>query len=641
MAKSKDKKKLKKAKNKNQVTVSTGIKWGYLLAAILAGCIVYATIFGNEYLNYDDDIYVHENPLIRNMKIGTLFGENYASQYSPMAMTIMAVQYKISDSIGIPDSIGFIRFGSLLVHLLSVLLIFLIFRRLTKSDWMGGVIAILWAVHPLQVESVAWLAAAMKIGTYTLFYLTAIWFYLKYLDDTKDKKFLIFSVLTMLVSALCKEQAVALPLMLLAIDYFYRRPIFSASVLIEKAPYFVLSIVFGLVTLSATAGALDGEIIADGGNQFNIFERFFLALHTLTAYVQRTIVPINLSFFYTYPLKGSIPPTVYLNSILTLGLLGVLAWALKQDKRWLAFGLLFFFINVFFPTLTSLMSVRDVLMADRYMYVPIAGLFFIFVFGLEAIKSKLPFQPQFLGFALALIFAVMGFMRVKVFKDSGALFTDVINKESYSKPPLNPHLALAFNNRGIYRKRQGDLKGAQADYEMAIRSNAAYPNAYLGRGNIYFNAGQDDKALVDYNKVAELDPKNGYNYSARGSIYAKKGQFDLALQDLNRAVEFEPYLPDAYSNRSLVYLNMGKPMEAIADVDNYLNIKPNTADMIELKGVCYMRLGKYEEALKHISNAIRLAPNKPSFYNNRASAYDQLGRGAEAEADRKRAASMR
>jgi len=634
MAKSKDKKKLKKAKkNKQAVAAKSSFPWIYLMVAIIAGLVVYATIYSNEYLNYDDDLYVHENPLIRNMEFGDLFAGPYASQYSPMAMSIMSIQYWLSDSI------GFIRFGSLLVHLLNVLFVFLIFKNLTKEDWMAGVIALLWAVHPMQVESVAWLAAAMKIGTYTLFYLAAIWAYLKYLDDTKSRRMLFISVLLMGYSVLCKEQAVALPLMLLAIDYFKGRNIFSGKVLAEKAPYFIISLIIGFVTLNATAGALDAKVVVSG-ESFGIFERLFLALHTVTAYVQRTIVPLNLSFFYTYPLKGSIPATIYVNAVISLVMLGTLAWALKKDNRWLAFGLLFFFINVFFPTLTSLMSVRDVLMADRYMYVPIAGLFFILVYGLNSIKSKLPFAPQIVGFVLAAVFALLGFMRVGVFQNSSTLFTDVINKESYSKAPLNPHLALAFNNRGIFKKRAGDIKGAQADYDMAIRSNAAYPNAYLGRGNIYFNAGQDDKALVDYNKVEELDPENGYNYSARGSIYAKRGQYDLALQDLNKAVKYEPFLPDAHSNRSLVNLNAGNYAEAIADVDRYLKLKPKTADMIELKGVCYMRLGQYNEAIAAISEAIRLSPGKASFYNNRASAYDQLGRTAEANADRQRAASM-
>jgi len=630
MAKTKDKKKLKKQSKKKQVQKKQGIQWAFLLVAIVAGAIVFSTIFDNAYLNYDDDVYVHENPLIRNLEVGTLFGGSYLSQYSPMAMTLMGVQYKISDST------GFIRFGSLLIHLLSVLFVFLIFRKLTKEDWMAGLIATLWAVHPMQVESVAWLSAAMKVGSYTMFYFMSIWMYLKYLDNTEDKKWWIFSILIMAVSAMCKEQAVALPVMLLAIDYFYRRDVFSAKVLIEKAPYIILSVIFGVVTLRATAGALDGELIADGGNQFNMAERFFLALHTLIAYIQRTIAPINLSFFYTYPLKGSIPATVYLNAVLALGLIGTLVVALLKDMRWLAFGLLVFFINVFFPTLTSLMSVRDVLMADRYMYVPIVGLFFLFVYGLNQMKGKLPFEPMILGYVLALVFAVIGFMRVHIFQDSGTLFSDVIKKESYSKPPLNPHLALAFNNRGIFRKRAGDTKGALADYELAIRSNKAYPNAYLGRGNIYFNAGQDDKALQDYNKVAELDPENGYNFSARGSVYGKRGEYEKALADLNKAIEYEPYLVDAYSNRALIYLSLGKPAEAITDVDNYLRLKPNVADMIELKGVAYMRMGKFNEAVRAISKAISISP-KPSFYGNRAKAYDQLGMTAEAQADRQRA----
>ena len=629
------KKKKKKKKASKAKIVAKKTNWMYLVIALVATGVIYFSLFDNEYLNYDDDIYVHENPLIRNMKVGDLFAGPYASQYSPMAMTIMAIQYKISDSL------GFIRFGSLLVHLLNVLFIFLIFKNLTKEDWMAGVIAVLWAVHPMQVESVAWLAAAMKIGTYALFYLAAIWLYLKYLDDTKSKGMLIFSVLTMLLAAMCKEQAVALPLTLLAIDYFKGRKILSGPVLIEKAPYFVIALIFGMVTLNATAGALDGKVpIVNGENAFGIIDRIVLALHSLTAYVQNTILPLDLSFFYTYPLKTNIPVMVYVNAIITLGIIGAMFWAWKKKSKWVAFGLVFFFINVFFPTLTSLMAVRDVLMADRYMYVPLAGLLFILVYGLNAVKAKLPFHPQYIGYALALLFGILGSMRVDVFQTSETLFSDVIKKEAFSKPPLNPHLALAFNNRGIFRKRAGDTKGALADYEMAIRSNAAYPNARIGRGNIYFNAGQDDKALEDYNKVAELDPNNGYNLSARGSIFAKRGQNELALQDLNKAIQYEPLFKDAYSNRALVYLNAGNPAEALKDVDSFLKLSPNTPDMYELKGVCYMRMGRFEEAVSALSQGIAKDNRKPSFYTNRASAYESLGRQADAEKDRQTAASF-
>ena len=634
MTKIKTKKKSKKA-SKAKVAQVPKTNWVYLLIALVAAGAIYFSLFDNEYLNYDDDLYVHENPLIRNMQVGDLFAGPYASQYSPMAMTIMAIQYKISDSL------GFIRFSSLLVHLLNVLFIFLVFKNLTKEDWMAGVIALLWAIHPMQVESVAWLAASMKIGTYALFYLFSIWLYLKYLSDSTSKKMLVGSVLTMLLAAMCKEQAVALPLTLLAIDYFKGRNIFSGPVLIEKIPYFAISLIFGLVTLNATSGALDGKVpIVNGENAFGIFDRLILALHSLTAYVQNTLLPLDLSFFYTYPLKTNMPVMVYVNALVTLLLVGVMVWAWNKKVKWLAFGLLFFFINVFFPTLTSLMAVRDVLMADRYMYVPLAGLLFILVYALHAVKGKLPFHPQFIGFALALIFGVLGFLRVDVFQTSETLFSDVIKKESYSQPPLNPHLALAFNNRGIFRKRKGDIKGALADYEMAISSNAAYPNARVGRGNIYFNAGQDDKALEDYNKVADLDPTNGYNLSARGSIFAKRGQNDLALQDLNKAIQYEPFFKDAYSNRALVYLNAGNFAEALKDVDSFLKLSPNDAGMYEMKGVALMNLGRYEEAVTALTKGIGLDSSKPSFYTNRAGAYDALGRTGEAQADRQKAASF-
>jgi len=366
---------------------------------------------------------------------------------------------------------------------------------------------------------------------------------------------------------------------------------------------------------------------------FGLGERMLLVFHTLALYIYKIFLPYKLSFFYTYPVKGSIPPQFYISAIVALALLATTVYAWIKDKKYLAFGLLFFFVNVVFTSLSSLMAVRDVLMADRYVYIAILGVFFLFVHGLGAIKEKLPFQPQYLAYAVAGVFVLLTITRVEVFESSHTLFSDVIAKESYASPDLNPYLGLPYNNRGVYYRTKGRTKDALNDFNKSIKVNPKYSKAYLGRGTVYFNSGEDEKALRDYNKALELDPENKLIYSSRGSVYAKTGQYDRALRDFDTAIAKDPNYLNAISNRSLAHYYLDNFDEAIQDTKAFLKYNPSDDSMIDFMASCYSSKGDYESALRYNTQAIKLSP-KSSYYTNRAGIYDAMGNSAAASADR-------
>ena len=622
------KKKLAKAKQQEAATKGS---FPWLAIALVGTLIAYAMVFGNDFVNYDDDIYITENPLIQNLEIGNLFSKFYFSQYSPLAMTIMGIEFKIFG-----NNPAAIHGLSLLFHLINVALVFLIFKNLSKEVAIAGIIALFFGVHPVQVESVAWLSGSMKIGTYAMFFFLSIWFYLKSLEEGQGGK-KILAIVFMLLACLCKEQAVVLPVVLMAIDYFKGRAVFSAKVIGEKIPFFVLAIFFGVLTLMATAsGAGENEVIPVN---WSLGERLLFAFHASAMYIVKLLLPFDLSAYYTYPRQGEIPAYFYGTPLLIVASLVLMFRAFKKDMKWLAFGLLFFLINIALSGLVSIMSVRDVIMADRYIYVAGIGVFFLLSHLLFNLKDRIPFHPQFGLLALGLGFIVLTFVRVGKWKDSVSIFSDVIEKESYSDGKANPYLALPYNNRGVelknkYKKPQEGLR----DFESAIKSNAAYASGYLNRGNMFFNANEDEKAIQDYNKVLELEPTNDKALSARGAIYGKRGQFDLALKDLSAAIKKDEYFLDAYSNRALVLMYQNKHGEAIKDLDTYLRLKPNTASIHDLRGVCYATIGNLDKAIQDYSTAIRLEPNQKAYYTNRSKAYRAQGKNAEANADAQKAA---
>ncbi|NNC82412.1 MAG: tetratricopeptide repeat protein [Flavobacteriales bacterium] len=622
------KRKAAKKKKKSEALSAFQSRPLWLILPLIATLIAFQGIYDNEYINYDDDVYVTENVPLRTMDVETLFSEEYMNQYSPLAMTLMGQVFRISD--GDPTAV---RTYSVLIHVLCVLMVFVVFRQLFRDDYAAAALALLFGVHPMQVESVAWLAASMKIGSYTLFFLVSMWAYIRF-KQTGKSKFYVLTFIAFLASCLCKEQAVVLPVVLVALDYLQGQSLFEKKTWFNKLPLLLISVIFGVVTLQASGG----DELAQKIYEFSFADRVVFASYSIGMYVVKLFVPIDLSFFYTYPVKGEVPAYFYLFPFLVIGLLFGLWKAYLREKRWLVFGILFFLVNVALTTMTAIMSVRDVIMADRYVYLAALGVFFCFIqFTLN--RAEKQSWLKYLPLILAVPFLMSSISRVESFQDSVTVFSDVIEKGQY-EDRLNPYLALPYNNRGIAYKRAGQRDIALKDYEQAIASNPSYPNAHLNKGNLYFDAGQDEEALAAYDKVLSLQSDNAKALSARGAIYAKKKQYDKAIEDLSKAIKIDRYFLDAYSNRALTYLDMLQLDKAIADVSTIIGFAPDRDDMYEFRGYLYSQQSSYKQAHADFSQAIRLNPQKSNYYYNRAIANRGLGDKAAARQDADKARSL-
>ncbi len=551
-----------------------------ILAILALVAIVMLPVLKTTFLNYDDDIYITENPLITNFDIKGLFTSIYEGQYSPFAMMIGAIQYKIFGN----NPVGF-KAISILIHVLNTFLIYLFVVKLTHKEKWAIITALLFGLHPMQIESVAWAIASMKIGTYVLFFLGAAITYLKYLDQN-DKKYLIYTGLLFLLSAMSKEQAIALVPTLLLIDYYKGRNLKSASIWMEKVPFFIIGAIFGYVTLSAASGDISKQIIFD----FTAIERFLFTLYTFGVYVIKILIPYKLSFFYTYPIQGAVPIYFYILAIIPILVLGVLFKSIKSGNKLLTFGILFFIINVFLTLFSQILAVRDVLMADRYVYLPLMGGFLIFAFFIDKYSEKIP-SLQYLVYGLAGIFAIMSFMRIGDFENSKTIFADVIEKEQLQDKE-NPFLALPYNNRGIYFKRKKKYKEAEADYKKAIAANPKYASGYLNLANVYFEQKQSQLALANYNKSIELDKTNEKAYSSRAAVFGQLGRLNEAFDDVSKALKIDPNYADALLNRATIYDIRKDYQNAINDCQKYVKLRPGNKNAQQLLNSLYKKIGK-------------------------------------------------
>jgi 4-amino-4-deoxy-L-arabinose transferase-like glycosyltransferase len=270
--------------------------YGGLFIIILISFIAYLPVFNNELLAWDDEYYIKNNPLVYTINLKDIFSQYVMGNYHPFTILILAIEYQL---FGL-SATGY-HTVNLLLHLLNVLLVFFTVLRLANKQEIALVAALLFGIHPLHVESVAW-TAELKDLLYTFFFLASYIFYLKY-QESQRKKYYIVALILFSVSLLSKAMAASLPVLLILTDYFKGRKI-NVKTLLDKAPFFLLSIIFGIVAIWAQQSSGATEVI-----HFSFLQRIIFACYGFITYLVQLIFPLNLSAYYPYPVRSgeSIP----------------------------------------------------------------------------------------------------------------------------------------------------------------------------------------------------------------------------------------------------------------------------------------------------------------------------------------------
>ncbi len=596
----------------------------YILAGIVLIVLVTTVAFfpslGNGFTNWDDDSYVTENPDIRHLDIKSVvkaFSSFYAGAYLPATIISYAVEYRF---FGLDPRAYHLT--NLILHVLNCLLVFWLLILLTKSVWASFFAALLFAVHPLRVESVAWVSERKDV-LYSLFYLGSVISYLY--RPGRNRGLFFLSILLALLSALAKSMAVTIPLSLILIDFLKRRR-FDRSVWMEKIPYFAISAVCLVIAIfsQSAAGAMSEE------TSFNFFQNAVIAAHSLAFYLFKTVLPVKLSG--VYPLPQALGQAVNGATLLSLAVVtGIAALLIIYGRR--SRAVLFgcgFFIGTLLPVIQIVPAGQAI--AERYTYMASFGIFYLVaVFldraaghrdlttvspsGTHSCRRDRRFWSVACG-AMIVVLSMLTWNRTRVWRDSITLWTNVLSHY--------PQIPVAYNNRGLAYHARGNHRPALSDFDEAIRLDPEYVLAYNNRGLARQALGDAAGAIEDYGKALQLDPRSARVHNNRGLALYGKAAYDSALADFDEAIRLEPTLAKAYNNRGLVYYMIGKWDQAIIDYDQALRADPDYLKVYNNRALAYHSKGAYDQAIADYDQLVARNPGDPILtivFSNRGLAY--------------------
>ncbi len=598
------------------------------LAAILVVAFVsFYPSLNAGFTNWDDLDYVTESPYIVNLNgesIATMFSEEIASNYHPLTIFSLALNYQMSTLN--PASY---HWTNLILHLLNVVLVFwFVYLLFDRKIWGALLAAFLFAIHPMHVESVAWVAERKDV-LYTFFFVAALITYLNYLKNKKTAYYL-FTLILFVLSCLSKPTAVMLPVILVLLDW-YKNRVFSAKVLLEKAPFFALSVLFGVITIMVQS---DTAVVVGESDAHNLFERFLFACYGTMMYIVKLFVPTHLSAFHPYPKVLS--AVHYLSPLVVLGLGGLLVWSLRKTKV-VAFGLLFY--GAMIALTLQFVQVGNAIISDRYTYAAYIGLFLIFGWLLDNFLSKKNISSGMrygvLGgiAAVGILFCAMTYQRCDVWQNSGNLWTNVIKQY--------PNSHIAHNQLGNYYFEARRYDEALTQLNQAVALKPVYYKARISRGKVFRRMKKYPESLADYNKAIELEPNRDEAYNNRGNIYFETQQYDKALADYQKVTQLNPSESKAYGNTGAIYAQQGKFPQALENLNKALTMNPSYQDAIANRGIVHAQMSNHQAAIQDFNRAIQLNPNKANLYSSRAQSHQALGNVQQAQQDRQRAGQLK
>jgi tetratricopeptide (TPR) repeat protein len=574
---------------------------------LLLTIAVYSNSINNGFTNWDDNKNVYENIAIREISIAnikTYFTKPLVAMYTPLAYISFAIDYRIG---GLDPRIYHLT--NLILHLLNICLVFFIVGRFTQKKEIAAVVALFFAIHTMNVGTVAWVSGRSTL-LFSFFYLAAFYSYLLYLDNKFRNSYLVYAIILFSLSLLSKSAAVTLPVLLLLTDHYFKRKI-DKRTLVEKVPFFALSVVFGMLTFIFRHDA--GNLVSIYA--FSLIERVFLICYALVFYIVKLFLPINLSPYYPYPDKvaGMLPLEFYLSPLVLAGIAGLIIWA-GNFRRELIFGAGFYLVHI--ALLLRIIPMGGEIVCDRYMYLSGIGIFLILGWayskakeGRGLIGSRIFIFLSAVITIAVLILSIMSYDKVRIWKDNLTLYEDILAKY--------PDVSFAYYNRGNARMEQKDYAGAVMDFSKAVDLEPGYIRAYVNRGNARMEQKDYAGATADFDRALELNPHLDTAYFNRGNARLQQKDYAGALADFDRALELNPHLDTAYFNRGNIRLQQKDYVGAVTDFSKAIEINPAYVEAYNNRGNIRMQQKDYAGAASDFSKAAELRPYDAGLLFNR------------------------
>ncbi len=571
------------------------------LLIVVATLLVYNPVNRHPFVNYDDTGYVTDNLHVRQGLswdgIVWAFTTTEQANWHPLTWISHEVDYSLFHL----NPAGH-HFVNLLIHALNAALLFLVLMWGTKRLGASLFVAMLFALHPINVESVAWIAERKNVLS-TLFFLLALAAYGWYAAKPSVQRYLALVVL-FAMSLMAKPMMVTFPFVLLLLDWWPLDRLKENTIgklVLEKIPLLALSIASSIITMIAQqAGGATRSTL-----QFSLGARIENAIVAYAMYLWKMVWPARLAPMYPYPVDG-IPAWHVLLSLIVL--LGISAMVIVfREKRYLLAGWLWF-LGTLVPVI-GLVQVGDQAMADRYAYVPLIGIFVMIAFSLAdlACARNIGLTPRVIAIScisLALCFATyrqLGYWSNNLYLWShtlaitqnnfiaennmgGALLlaghADEAHEHFLRASQINPHDPMSRSNLGAYAQDHGDLRQAVEEYETTIRETsdpALLASTYANLGGAYRDLGDDAKALDSYNHALQLNPNQFNAYLGMGRLLEKEGKLDDAIANYSRSVAITPS-ESGYLRLGHALEQAGRRSEALAAYQEAMKIDPDSAE---------------------------------------------------------------
>ena len=572
-----------------------------LVALTLAA---YWAALRHSFVGLDDAQYVTDNAAVLGKHYRELLLAVVAGNYHPLSLLSMA--WNVTTPL---SPLPFIA-TNLALHVANTLLVFwLVWLISYRKFLVAAFVALLFGIHPMHVESVAWISERKDV-LYTFFFLAGLIAYWRYLVR-RAWGLLALSFILFVLSCLAKGMAVVFPIVMMLLDYWQRRPLMERRALLEKLPFFATSALFGLIALDAQGGGNFHGVLHLVGLRADAlttpqtltpWQRLVLPTHAYTTYVARVFLPLNLCAFEPYPSLQEMRQPAYL--VAPLGLLATLAimlWDLRRT-RVLTFG-----FGWFLATLVLVLQwvpVGGAIVADRYSYLSYVGLFFIMGIGCQAVFERRRAMGVALwgvgGLFLHLLF-FQTISQVSTWKDSDTVWERILR--------LHPDQAWIHTIRGADRASKGRIQPALDDFRTALSLGLRNADVYQGLGSTYGAVGKLDSSLIMLDRGLAIDSSRGGLYFNRAATYQAMGRQREALRDMDRVISLMPtQATRLHGPRGHAMMEIGDYAGAAAEFDRALAADSANADLFYDRGRCRLQLGDRAGAARDFRASLRLVP---------------------------------
>ena len=555
---------------------------------------VFGRTIRHDFINFDDDLYVYNTPAIQTgltiKGVARAFVSPHAGNWHPLTTISHMLDCQL---YGL--NAGGHHATNVVLHIIAVLLLFRVLRQMTGAVWKSAIVAALFAVHPLHVESVAWVSERKDVLS-AVFFLLMLDAYVRYARAPSITRYLAVAVL-LVAGLMSKPMLVSAPIILLLLDYWPLRRFEQRSstngrtkssrageqmrairrLFLEKVPLLVLaagSCVITFILQKRTTGAIP---------PLPLFWRVQNAFTSYLIYVWKIFWPTDLAVFYPHP-NDTLPVWQVVLAIVFVLAITIVAIICRRERPYLFTG--WFWYVVMLGPVIGLVQVGEQGHADRYTYLPHIGLFLLIVWFVGDVTAVSPFRSRVAMAAAAVIIGAVtlaAFVQTSYWRNSETLWTHALTVTSDND--------VAHNNLGYLCVDRDELDKAISHFETALRIRS-------GKRDPHYDVGT---AFMQMNLANAL---------------ARKGRSDEAVIHYNEAIRLQPYYADAYYNRGSVLFAKGRTDEAVADWEKTLQIEPSYADAHTGLGNALLRKGFLREAISHYEQALALAPEDPHCRNN-------------------------